>query len=152
MKSALPLAWGRLLLCGVRCSQTWKGMTRLIFSPTFLMNLVLSWRGRRIFGYSETWRETKRNVNLEVMEVAVYTVCVRGLWRSVWVWVCPCMRVSLTHDLSDDDRLFHDAGGAASSDVHSHHSEQELLSCWQPLHTVRVLVHWLLIGFYPVIL
>lgn len=32
---------------------TWKGMVRLIFSPTFLMYFVLSSRGRRIFGCSK---------------------------------------------------------------------------------------------------
>lgn len=32
---------------------TWKGMVRLILSPTFLMYFVLSSLGRRIFGYSK---------------------------------------------------------------------------------------------------
>lgn len=32
--------------------QTWKGMVRLIFSPTFLMYFVRRCRGRRIFGCS----------------------------------------------------------------------------------------------------
>lgn len=32
---------------------TWKGMVRLIFSPTLLMYFVLSSRGRRIFGCSK---------------------------------------------------------------------------------------------------
>lgn len=47
----------------------------------------------------------------------------------------------LTHDLSDGDSLEEGGGGAASSHVDSHHSEQHLLSDREAFDSVLVLCY-----------
>lgn len=58
---------------------------------------------------------------------------------------------SLTHDLLDGDGLRESGGGAATSDVYGHHSEQQLLPDWETFDPVLVHVHWLLVGLNPLV-
>lgn len=107
-------------------------MTKLTFSPTTFTSLVLSWRGKRIFG------------------------CSAGQRRNSFLICSPDIRLErdvcvLTHDLSDGDGLRERGGGAAAGDVDGHHPEQHLLPHWQIFHLVLVLLHWLLVGLDPLV-
>lgn len=97
---------------------TWKGMTRLIFSPTFLMYLVLSSRGRRILGCSEASREHHCE-GTGLLETHLM------FHESYFV---------LTHNLSDSDWLLEQCRRALACNVYCNHTEIHLLSSGKVFH------------------
>lgn len=93
-------------------------MTRLIFSPTLLMYLVLSWRGRRIFGCSEV-RGEHHCEGTSLLETQLM------FNESYFV---------LTHNLSDSDWLPEQCWRALACNIYCKHTEIHLLSSGKVSH------------------
>ncbi len=112
---------------------TWKGMTRLIFSPTFLMNLVLRLRGRRIFGCSETRGEHHcEGTGLLEMNLIFHQSC-----------------FLLTHNLSDGDGLAEQCRRAAACYIHRNHTEVHHLSSGKVPHCVTLPINQIRVSRMP---
>lgn len=70
---------------------TWKGMVRLIFSPTFLMYFVLSSRGRRIFGCSKAEGSNLLKYPVILLCTSLSTVDLQRKIRARWIYSLTCV-------------------------------------------------------------